>query len=296
MTDQPLAPTAVRPADDALDVVSPDGRVGRALLIEPGPPQDTVLFLSVHGSGEDPSHPMHETVARGLAARGIASLRVRTRQAGSAVNTDLFYDSVRDVEAAFWAATARGYRRVVLHGHSLGSAQACYLSATLWRPEIRGVVLTGAFANLPVKTRRVLVGDDVVYRALRADALAALADRRPEDEVPTLMPWIFGRPVPVTAQHFLTYRDTRSAAARTVEWLPRVPYPTLMLRDEHDTVVAHAEFDELRSTALSGIAPGFVAQEIPSRPGTQSHWFEHSREALVGAVAGWITALPPTSP
>lgn len=285
------SPTA-RPSHEVLDVVSPDGRVGRALLIEPHDPARTVLLLSVHGSGEEPEDSMHTALAEGLFAHGIASLRVRTRQSGHAVNTDLYYDSVRDVEAAFWAAVARGYRRIVLHGHSLGSTQSAYLAATLWRPELRGVVLTGAFSRLPFKTRHMLVGDDDTYRALREEARTAVAARAFGDELPTRMPWIFGRAVPVTAAHFASYRDTRAAGAWTVEWLPRVPYPILMLRDNHDGVVAHWEFDELRAAAAEGISPAFTAVELASHPGADAHWFEHSRAALVDAIAAWIVNLP----
>ncbi|MCS5719263.1 lysophospholipase [Herbiconiux sp. CPCC 205763] len=275
-----------------LDVTTVDGRVARALLIEPGPPAETPLFLSVHGSGEQPEHPMHAHVAEGLAERGIASLRIRTRQSGDGVNTDSFYDSVRDIEAAFWAAIARGHTRIVLHGHSLGSTQAAYLAATLWRPELRGVVLTGAFSNLPWKTRHLLVGDDDTYLTLRREAREAVVAGHPDDELPTRMPWIFGRAVPVTARHFLSYRDTQVAGARTVEWLPRIPYPLALLRDEHDPVVAHWEFDELRALARDGISPSVTAAELPSEPGPDSHWFEHSRDRLVTTVADWIGALP----
>ncbi|MFB2599330.1 alpha/beta hydrolase [Herbiconiux sp. P17] len=275
-----------------LDITSVDGRVGRALLLEPGAPADTTLFLSAHGSGERPEDAMHTELAVGLAEQGLASLRVRTRQSGDGVNTDLFYDSVRDIEAAFWSAAARGYTRIVLHGHSLGSTQAAYLAATLWRPELVGVVLTGAFSRLPWKSRHLLIGDDEIYRTLRAEARAAVVDEHPGEALPTGMPWIFGGSVPVSARHFLSYRDTRSAGARTAEWLPRIPYPVAMIRDEHDPVVAHWEFDELRASARGGISPSVTSLELASVAGPDSHWFEHSRDQLVDTVADWIGALP----
>jgi hypothetical protein len=292
--------TAARGGESAaateLDITSADGRVGRALLLEPGTVAGTTLFLSVHGSGERPEDAMHTELAEGLAERGIASLRVRTRQSGDGVNTDLFYDSVRDIEAAFWAAVARGYTRIVLHGHSLGSTQAAYLAATLWRPQLVGVVLTGAFSRLPWKSRHILIGDDEIYRTLRAEARAAVVDDHPGGTLPTGMPWIFGRSVPVSARHFLSYRDTRSAGARTVEWLPRIPYPVAIIRDEHDPVVAHWEFDELRASARGGISPSVTAVELVSVAGPDSHWFEHSRDQLIIIVADWIGALPTEAP
>jgi hypothetical protein len=104
------------------------------------------------------------------------------------------------------------------------------------------------------------------------------------------MPWIFGRPVPVTASHFLSYRDTRTAGARTVEWLPRIPYPLALIRDEHDPVVAHWEFDELRAAAHDGMSPSVTAVELASEAGPESHWFEHSRDQLITTVADWIGA------
>src|SRR5213075_1184743 len=96
------------------------------------------------------------------------------------------------------------HKSIVLHGHSLGNIQVQYFAANNWEPEIKALVLTGMFGNLPWKSRHILVQ----------------------------MNWITGQKVPMTAQHFLTYRWENSSAADGTYWIRRVPYPILMVRDE----------------------------------------------------------------
>ena len=51
------------------------------------------------------------------------------------------------------------------------------------------------------------------------------------------MNWIGGRQAPVTARHFLTYRDEAASAADTTFWIARIPRPILLVRDAADGVV-----------------------------------------------------------
>jgi len=275
----------------AVPVTSPDGRVGEAVLLSPSGDVVRPLVLSVHGSGGSPTGAPHAALAADLEGRGIPSLRVSTRQSGDGVNLDAFSDSVRDIEAAFWEAVRRGYRRIILHGHSLGSAQVAFLAANLWRPEIAGVILTGAFADLPFKTRHLLVGDDQEYRAMAEQARAAVAEGDPARILPIPLRWLQGQSTPVSARHFLSYRDTASGVARTVSWIVRIPYPILLVRDEHDPIVSHAEFDQLRGALHDSIAPRVTALELPSPEGSFGHGFVGSGEVLATTVADWIDTL-----
>jgi hypothetical protein len=47
---------------------------------------------------------------------------------------------------------------------------------------------------------------------------------------PKRLPWLWGRRTPVTAQHFLTYRDKQASTADSTYWVPVVPHPILMLQ------------------------------------------------------------------
>ena len=76
-------------------------------------------------------------------------LGINTRQSGARINTENFLEVRRDIEAAVYTARALGYRTIILHGHSLGNIQILYYAANNWEPDIKAVVLSGMFANLP---------------------------------------------------------------------------------------------------------------------------------------------------
>src|SRR5215831_18652263 len=120
----------------------------------------TTLLVQVHGSGGNFASVQLRATARALSASGFAALSISTRQHDEHVNTDNFFEVRRDLEAAVATAKALGYGALVLQGHSLGTAQAAFYAATEWDPAIRGVILTGAMANLPWKARHILIQDE----------------------------------------------------------------------------------------------------------------------------------------
>ena len=93
-------------------------------------------------------------------------LTISTRQHDSLINTDNFVEVRRDIEAAVYTARALGYRTLVLYGHSLGNIHVQYYAANTWDPDIKAVLLSGTFANLPWKSPHMLVQDEEAYRAL----------------------------------------------------------------------------------------------------------------------------------
>jgi hypothetical protein len=260
----------------------PDGRA----------PGATTLVVSVHGSGGNFHRHPNGFLGRGLVARGYAVLAINTRQHDDAVNTDNFLDVRRDIEAAVYTARALGYRRLVLHGHSLGNIQVQFYAATSWDPDLRAVVLTGMFANLPWKTRHLLVQNEENFRQLSEAAFAALRGGRPDATLPVRMSWITGQPVPVTGQHFLTYRWEPTSVAEGTYWIRRIPRPILLVRDGGDAVVEPFEPYMLLSAATSsGALPPSVELVVLPNPRGRSaaaHVFTDNQEPLVEAVATWL--------
>ena len=222
--------------------------------------------MQVHGSGGNfASLPLRAT-ARALSARGFAALSISTRQHDEHVNTDNFFEVRRDIEAAVLTAKALGYGALVLQGHSLGTAQVAFYAVTDWDPAIRGVILTGAIAKLPWKSRHILIQDEDAYRALAQAARDAVRAGRPEATLPMPMGWIGGRQAPVTARHFLTYRDEAASAADTTFWIARIPRPILLVRDAADGVVAAVR--ALHATER-GARRGFARPRDPLRAAAQ---------------------------
>ena len=251
----------------------------------------TPLVISVHGSGGTFHGNPNGFLAKGLAAKGYGVLGINTRQSGTRVNTDNFLDVRRDLEAATYTARALGYRRLVLHGHSLGNIQVQFYAATNWDKDIKAVVLTGMFGNLPWKSRHLLVQDEQNWKQLLEAAMQARRDAKDEEVMPVQMSWITGERVPVTGRHFLTYRSEPTSTADGTYWIRRVPYPILMVRDEGDAIVQAFEPYMLLSAATTApsLVPAIKFVLLPNKVrGPAEHTFVNNREPLVNTVTGWL--------
>ena len=251
----------------------------------------TPLVVSVHGSGGTfYGHP-NGFLSKGLAARGYGVLGIDTRQSAKRVNTDSFLEVRRDLEAAVYTARALGYRTLVLHGHSLGNIQVQFYAATSWDKDVKAVVCTGMFANLPWKSRHLLVQDEQNWKELLETAMQSLREGKDANMMPVRMFWISGEKVPMTGRHFLTYRAENSSVADGTYWIRRVPYPVLLVRDEGDVIIQPFEPYMLLSAATT---PGSLVPAIKyvmlgnKTRGPAEHGFVNNRETLVETVAGWL--------
>jgi pimeloyl-ACP methyl ester carboxylesterase len=252
----------------------------------------TTLVVGVHGSGENFVKPPTGFLSLGLAARGYGVLAINTRQNGERVNTDNFFAVRRDIEAAVYTARALGYRALVLYGHSLGNIQVQFYAANNWEPDIKAVVMTGMFGNLPWKSRNMLVQNEDNYRQLTDAAFKALREGKPADVLPVRMFWITGQQVPLTGQHFLSYRHEATSTADGTYWIKRVPRPILMVRDAGDAIVQAFEPYMLLSAATSpgSLVPSakLVVLPNPKGPSPAAHSFIDNQQALVDTVSAWL--------
>ena len=186
-------------------------------------------------------------------------LTISTRQHDSLINTDNFVEVRRDIEAAVYTARALGYRTLVLYGHSLGNIHVQYYAANTWDPDIKAVLLSGTFANLPWKSPHMLVQDEEAYRALSEAAMKSLREGHERDALPLRMRRTGDLEEPVTGQRFLTYRSEVSSAADGTYWIKRIPKPILIVRDAGDAIVASFEPYMLLSAATS---PGSLVPDV----------------------------------
>ncbi len=287
---QPLAGSRL----DFLSIKAVDGLTTTGALWQPAdkPPAQTTLLVQVHGSGGNlASHPLL-TVARALSPRGYALLTVNTRQHDAHVNTDNFFDVRRDIEAAVTIGKMLGHKSIVLQGHSLGTVQVAFYAATDWDPAIKAVILMAPFARLPWKSRHVLIQNEDDYGALARASRAAVQAGRVADPLPVEMRWLWGRRMPVTAQHFLTYRDEQASAADSTYWVPRIPHPILLLRDEADGGILPFEPFMLLSAARAegSLVPSirYVPLANTRPPSRDGHLFADNGQALIDAVLAWL--------
>jgi pimeloyl-ACP methyl ester carboxylesterase len=248
--------------------------------------------VQVHGSGGNLASLPLRAIARALSARGYAALSISTRQHDEHVNADNFFDVRRDIEAAVATVRALGYRSIVLQGHSLGTVQVAFYAATDWDPTIKAVILTDAFGKLPWKSRHILIQDEDNYKALAEASLGALKAGKAAEILPIKMRWLGGVETPVTAQHFLTYRNGQTSAADGTYWISRVPRPILILRDEADGLVLQFEPFMLLSAARAegSLVPSIKYVLVPNHrpPSRERHQFADNTAALTDAVSAWL--------
>ena len=277
-----------------LSIKAIDGFRIQAALWQPEgiPPTDTTIIVQVHGSGGNLASLPLRVIARALSARGYAALSISTRQHDEHVNTDNFFDVRQDIEAAVVTAKALGFRSIILQGHSLGTVQAAFYAASDWDPTIKAVILTGAFGKLPWKSRHILIQDEERYRALAVASREALKAGTAAEVLPIKMRWLGGVETPVTPRHFLTYRDEQASAADGTYWIPRIPRPILIVRDEADGVVLPFEPYMLISAAQAegSLVPSIKYVLLPNQrpPSREGHPFSDNVEALVDGVAAWL--------
>jgi pimeloyl-ACP methyl ester carboxylesterase len=277
-----------------LSIKAIDGFKVDAALWQPErvPPDRATILVQVHGSGSNLAELPLRAVARALSSKGYAALSISTRQHDANINTDNFFDIRKDIEAAVATAKALGYTSIVLQGHSLGTIQVEYYAATNWDPAIKAVVLTGPFGKLPWKSRNIIIQDDDAYKELGAAARRSTATGNAADILPMKMPYLNGRQTPVTAQHFLTYRDELSSAADGTYWIPRIPHPILMLRDQADGIVLPFEPYMLLSAAHGegSLAERITYEVVPDThpAGPAGHSFTDNTQPLIERVSAWL--------
>lgn len=253
---------------------------------------DATLVVQVHGSGGSYAKAPNGFLGSGLAATGRAVLAINTRQHDNLVATENFFDISRDIDAAVRTGRALGYRRLVLQGHSLGSIQVLFYAATNWDADIKAISLLGMFGNLPWKTRTILVQDEAQFKALTDAAMAALRAGKESELLPMKMGWFTSEKMPVTAQHFLTYRREEVSAADSTYWIRRVKQPILMVRNEADGVVQPFEPYMLLSAAH---AEGSLVESVqyvllPDKGprSLQGHSFQGNEAPLLAMIDSWL--------
>lgn len=184
------------------------------------------------------------------------------------------------------------YRTIVLHGHSLGNIQVQYYAANNWDPDLKAVVLTAMFANLPWKSRHILVQNEETFAKLHDAALDALRDGRESEVLPIRMPQTREEAEPVTAQHFLTYRAEASSAADGTFWIQRIPRPILMVRDAGDSIIHPFEPYMLSTAAraVGSLVPSIKFVLLPNAKGPNpgGHGFGDNQLQLVETIIVWL--------
>jgi acetyl esterase/lipase len=250
-------------------------------------------LIWVHGLGSvfSSGQPLTRALSTRLNAAGVAYFKFNTRGhdvvagrgrhlAGAAF--ERFEHSVRDIRAMVTFARQRGYRRIVVAGHSTGANKVLHYAARGRDRRIGGIVLLGPVSDVAAEAKRL------GWRELRRRVAAAarIAARDPLGLVPRAWGyWSARRYISLyrpgeTEDVFPYYRPkARWTALRSV----RVPIAAFLgSRDEFLDRPAREVIDVLGRNATR--ARSFTGAVVPGA----LHGFQKREGQLAELLARWI--------
>jgi len=180
-------------ADIAVSLVHLETRDGVGLdgvIAEPRGRRRAALVW-VHGLGSVfySGQPLIREVSTRLNAAGVGYFKLNNRGHGvvarggkrlAGAAFERFGQSVEDIRAMVTFARARGYRRVILAGHSTGANKVLHYAARARDRRVSGIILLGPVSDVAAEAKRVGA------RELRRRVAAAekIARRNPQALVP----------------------------------------------------------------------------------------------------------------
>jgi acetyl esterase/lipase len=250
-------------------------------------------LIWVHGLGSvfSSAQPLIRELSTRLNAAGIGYFKLNNRGhdvvagrgkhlAGAAF--ERFGQSVEDIRAMVTFARQRGYRRVILAGHSTGANKALHYAARARDRRIGGIILLGPISDVAAEAKRL------GWRELRRRVAAAekIARRDPRGLVPRAWGyWSARRYISLyrpgeVEDVFPYYRPGgRWTALRSV----RLPIAAIVgSRDEFLDRRAQEVVDALRRNA-SG-AHSFTGAVVPGA----RHGFQNRERELTDLIVRWI--------
>jgi acetyl esterase/lipase len=260
------------------------------LMAEP-PGRRRTALVWVHGLGSvfSSGQPLIRELSAALNAAGIGYLKTNTRGhdvvagrtlAGAAF--ERFAHSVEDIRAMIAFAVRRGFRRVVLAGHSTGANKVLHYTARVRDRRVAGLMLVGPVSDIAGEMKRIGA------RELRRRVAIAerLARRDPRALVPRAWGFWSARRYlslyrPGEAEDvFPYYRPTaRWPALRSV----RVPIAAIIgSRDEYLDRPPGALIEAFREHAER--ARSFTGVVVPGA----RHGFAGRERALADVMVRWI--------
>ena len=232
----------------------------------------------------------------GLAHRGYAALAYNGAHSGESFRTSEFETAVKEVGAAVTYMKGRGYRTIVVMGHSLGTPIVQHYQGSEPDAAVSAIALYGPHINIPAITRDSLLGPEL-YEKFRAECRELVAKGRGSDI--KLLPYREDRFIITSAKTFLSYRDTETSKAAVEGAIRRIRVPMLIVYDPADNIQGKGGLTK-RETLAGQIKASAIASPradvlvIPSRPGSsplQAHNFVGNEDLVAEKTAQWLKSL-----
>ncbi len=254
------------------------------------------LAIVVHGSLGNFMGGVPRRLAFELAHHGYPALSINTRMANFGViyGGGLFDETPHDLDAALELARARGFRRVVLVGYSLGASIATHYQALRQPPEVVGLCTLAHPWSLPESIRRrwTVHRARPSYTEVERLALRAGVDRDGGDDVIIVHRGAGDRDAPSDTEAWSLKawwqcRGPEAANATSVSRIRDVGVPVALIQAGADPVLPGGDGENLLEAVQAAGLPCHL-EHIADADHT---FWGLVPEAAERAVA-WIDALP----
>lgn len=235
-------------------------------------------------------------LAPALAKEGYASLGYNGVHSGLTFRHSRFDEAVREVGDAVAFMKGRGFERIVLIGHSLGTPIIERYAGSAPDASVVGMTLMGPHDNLPAVTRDTLLGP-ALYETFRSECRELVASGRGSEL--RILPYRPPAVIVTSASTFLSYRDVDTSQADVRDCLPNISVPVLIAYDPADnihglgrTTLREEIVRSIQQKALNSPRVDVVA--IPPVPGNspvQAHSFVGNELNAINAARGWLDRI-----
>jgi pimeloyl-ACP methyl ester carboxylesterase len=275
------------------------GRTVQGALFTPDPAlfiASTTAVVLVHGVESFWYQAPTMFLASYLAEAGYAVLGYNGVHCGDSFRNSEFETAVSETGDAVAFMTARGYEKLFLVGHSLGTPIVEHYQGGQPNAAIKALGVYGPHIDIPTVTRDSLLGPEA-YDKFAAECRALVAAGK-GDEI-KLLPFREGKFIITSAKTFLSYRDVKTSQANVEKRLGNIRVPFLIVYDDGDNIqgkgaVTRREIIANRIQQNAVNSPRTEIIVIPSHPGNspfQAHLFVGNEHLVVQKTVEWLQRI-----
>ncbi len=235
-----------------------------------------------------------------LAEAGYTVIGYNGVHSGDNFRTSEFETAVSEAGDAVSFMAGRGFDKIFLVGHSLGTPIVEHYQGDRPHPAVKALGVYGPHIDIPTVTRDSLLGPEL-YETFANECRALVAAGK-GDEI-KLLPFREGKFVITSAKTFLSYRDVKTSKANVEKIIGNIEVPFLIVYDDGDNIQGKGAItrratiaDRIKKNAVNSPKADIVV--IPSQPGNspfQAHLFLGNERLVTEKTVEWLKSvgLPP---
>ena len=235
-------------------------------------------------------------LATSLAGRGFTTFGYNGTHSGPTFRWSKFETAVQEVCDALAFMKQRGFARIVLIGHSLGTPIIEYYTGDKPDAALAAIAVYGPHISIPEVTRDTLLGPEL-YRSFRDECRRLVAEHNGQEI--RLLPYRKTAPIITSAETFLSYRDTDTSKASVEPMIRRITVPMLICYDRADNIHGLGT-PTMRESIVNRIEKAATSSSsvqvaiVPSKPGNtpiEAHSFIGNEAAVVKLTSTWLNQV-----